>query len=71
MARPKKDLRAPNPAITTAINKMMREIDGMEPAERVKVIQTAIAWEKVQRQIKDEDAGSFFGNTEPDPATEN
>lgn len=49
----------PNPDIDEAIKTMMKKLKGkgdesMPPDVAVKVINTAIAWEKVKHQIRDE-----------------
>jgi hypothetical protein len=60
------DLAPPNPRIGEAIDALMSKITGkgkganeIPPDVAVKIINTAIAWEKVKHQIKDGPNGTF------------
>lgn len=44
---------SPNSAIDKAIKALMKEIDDKPPDVAVKIINSAIAWEKVKHNIKD------------------
>jgi hypothetical protein len=74
MGRPlKAQIDSPNPAIDRAIKKLMDAIneDTMMPDVKVKVINSAIAWEKVKHQISDAESGGVwdpeaeFGTEDP------
>lgn len=71
MARPKKDPRAPNPAIDTAIRKAMRESEQAPLETRLKAINTAIMWEKTKYAIREDEGGSFFGANDEEPEETN
>ena len=60
MATKTPNLNAPNPDIDAAIKSLMNKVkagkpeDGVPPDVAVKIINTAIAWEKVKHHIQDE-----------------
>jgi hypothetical protein len=53
MTKPKKDPASPNSAIDLAIKKLMLKVKDLPEDTAVKIINTAIAWEKVKKGIKD------------------
>lgn len=60
----------PNPDIDAAIHTMMKRIKGKEPPPDdivVKILNTAIAWEKAKNQIADNAGGFDPGSFDEDP----
>lgn len=70
MGRPKKDPKAPNPEIDKMIQKMREKFDTLPPDVQLNVIKTAVMWEKVKADIKEDGSGSFFGNKGEDEENE-
>lgn len=62
---------SPNPKIDKAIQNLMKQVEGdtMPPDVKVKIINSAISWEKVKHAIKEQgdsgwDPGALFGDGE-------
>ena len=56
MSRQPADPDSPNRRIDIAINKLMGDVGSMAPDVAVKVIATAISWEKVKAKINEGDS---------------
>ena len=52
---PPKGSNSPNKEIEGALKKLLKKIDGYEPDVAVKVLNSAIAWEKVKNAIREKD----------------
>lgn len=60
--KPKK--KQANDDIDRMIAKMRQKFDGLDPEIQLKVISTAVNWEKIKHGLGSSDKGSFFGDEE-------
>lgn len=56
MAKLKSEPVSPNATIDEALSGLMERVPSLEPDVAVKVINSAIAWEKVKAKIQENDA---------------
>lgn len=62
IARYQTDPDSPNRKIDKAINALMKEVESLPPDVAVKIIATAINWEKVKAKITEADSDFDPGN---------